>query len=129
MTPPARAERCAPVRVTEPLRIDGTLDEAVYADTRALSDFIQSVPDEGAPATEQTEVWILFDANNIYISVRCWDSAPESEWVVNEMRRDNFNIIQNEYVTVLLDTFYDRRNGIMVTVNPIGGRMDGPGHR
>ena len=41
------------------------------------------------------------------------------------MRRDNFNIIQNEYVTVLLDTFYDRRNGIMVTVNPIGGRMDG----
>ena len=113
------------VRVTEPLRIDGTLDEAVYADTRALSDFIQSVPDEGAPATEQTEVWILFDADNIYISVRCSDSAPESEWVVNEMRRDNFNIIQNEYVTVLLDTFYDRRNGIMVTVNPIGGRMDG----
>ena len=69
------------VRVTEPLRIDGTLDEAVYADTRALSDFIQSVPDEGAPATEQTEVWILFDADNIYISVAARTRHPSpSGW-------------------------------------------------
>ena len=113
------------VRVSEPLRIDGTLDEGVYHDTPAVSDFVQTVPDEGAPATEQTDVWILFDGDYIYISGRCWDSMPESEWVVNEMRRDSFNILQNERFGILMDTFYDRRNAVMLSVNPIGGRMDG----
>ena len=113
------------VRVIEPLSIDGVLDEQAYRDTPPASDFIQSVPDEGRPATERTELWVMFDGDNVYVSGRCWDSAPESQWVVNEMRRDSPNIIQNEGITILLDTFYDRRNGILLSVNPIGGRMDG----
>ena len=113
------------VRVAEALAIDGTLDERVYQEVSPLSDFIQHQPVEGAPATEQTEAWVFFDQDNLYVSARCWDSAPESRWVVNEMRRDSFNIVQNEYVGLLLDTFYDRRNGVMLTINPLGGRMDG----
>ena len=113
------------VRLTGPLRLDGTLDELVYDDVRALSDFIQQEPDEGALATEKTEAWVLFDDDNIYVSVRCWDSAPESRWVVNEMRRDSFNIIQNEGIHISFDTFYDRRNGVVFNITPIGGRMDG----
>ena len=113
------------VRLTEPLRVDGTLDEEMYETVMPLSDFIQHQPVEGAPATEQTEAWVFFDQENLYVSVRCWDSAPESQWVVNEMRRDSFNIVENEYVTILLDTFYDRRNGVLLTINPLGGRMDG----
>ena len=112
-------------RVTEPLRIDGTLDERVYQDVPALSDFIQTEPLEGVPASEQTEVWVLFDRDYLYVSGRCWDSAPESEWIVNEMRRDSMNILQNENFAFLIDTFYDRRNGVLFQVNPIGGRMDG----
>ena len=113
------------VRVGEALAIDGRLDESVYAAVPALSDFIQQEPTEGAPATEQTEVWVLFDDDNIYVSGRCWDSAPESRWVANEMRRDSFNIGDNEFIDFLFDTFYDRRNAVEFTVNPIGGRMDG----
>ena len=90
----------------------------------ALSDFVQSLPDEGAPATERTDVWILFDRNQIYISGRCWDSMPESEWVANDMRRDSFNLLQNEQFGLMIDTFYDRRNGIIFNVNPLGGRLD-----
>ena len=41
------------------------------------------------------------------------------------MRRDSVNLSQNESVGVLIDTFYDRRNGILLTFNPIGGRTDG----
>ena len=82
------------------------------------------MPDEGAPATERTDVWILFDRDHIYISGRCWDSAPESQWVANEMRRDSFNLLQNEQLSFMIDTFYDRRNGILFNVNPIGGRLD-----
>ena len=113
------------VRVTEPLKIDGRLDERVYQDVPSLSGFIQHQPLANVPATEETEVWVFFDRDNLYISARCWDSAPESKWVANEMRRDSFAIVQNEHFVVLLDTFYDRRNAILFTLNPIGGRMDG----
>ena len=113
------------IRLTAPLRLDGTLDEGVYDDVPALSDFIQAVPNEGAPATEKTEVWVFFDDDNVYVSARCWDSAPESQWIANEMRRDSFNVLQNENIAISFDTFYDRRNGVVFNVSPIGGRMDG----
>ena len=113
------------VRVTEPLRIDGALDERVYQDVPALSGFIQVEPDEGALATENTEAWVFFDNDTLYISARCWDSAPESQWVSNVMQRDNMAIVFNETFSFLLDTFYDRRNGNLFMVNPIEGRMDG----
>jgi hypothetical protein len=113
------------VRVTEPPKIDGRLDDRVYEDVPAASGFIQHQPLENVPATEQTEVWVLFDRDNLYVSARCWDSAPEGQWVANEMRRDSLAMVQNEHFVVLLDTFYDRRNAILFTVSPIGGRMDG----
>ena len=113
------------VRAVEPLALDGTLDEPVYQNTQPVSDFVQTLPTEGAPASERTEVWVLFDDDNFYLAGRCWDSAPESEWVVTEMRRDSFNILQNERIGFMIDSFYDRRNGMVFSVNAIGGRMDG----
>ena len=89
------------IRLTEPLDIDGTLDEPFYRDVPGLTDFVQVEPIEGAPATEQTEVWLAFDDDNVYISARCWDSAPESRWIANELRRDSFNIGQNEYIDIV----------------------------
>ena len=113
------------VRAVEPLAIDGTLDESVYQDTQPVSDFVQTLPDEGAPASERTEMWVLFDDDNFYLAGRCWDSAPESEWVLTEMRRDSFNVLQNERIGFMIDSFYDRRNGMIFNLNAIGGRMDG----
>src|SRR5262245_60941769 len=55
------------VRIATPLEIDGHLDEAVYQEVEPISDFIQNDPKEGAPATEKTDVWILFDDDNFYI--------------------------------------------------------------
>ena len=112
-------------RITSPIRLDGTLDEPVYRDVRAMSDFVQVEPNEGAPATEKTEAWVLFDDDNVYVSARAWDSAPESEWIANEMRRDSTNLLRNEGVHISFDTFYDRRNNVIFNVSPIGGRMDG----
>ena len=113
------------VRVNEALTIDGRLEEPVYQEVPPLSGFIQVEPDAGAPATEDTEAWVFFDDDNFYLSARAWDSAPESEWVANEMRRDAFNVLMNGRVGFLLDTFYDRRNGLIFNVNAIGGRTDG----
>ena len=112
------------VRLEAPLDMDGALDETVYTTVTPVDGFIQQLPDEGAPTTEQTETWVFFDAQNIYVSARLWDAAPESEWIANEMQRDSFQLIYNETFSVSLDTFYDRRNGYAFQVNPIGGIFD-----
>jgi hypothetical protein len=62
---------------------------------------------------------VLFDRENLYIAARCWDDHPE-RWVVTELRHDNNNIIDNENLSVSLDTFHDRRNGFMFQTNPLG---------
>jgi len=113
------------VRLRGGLDLDGRLDEEIYRTVEAISDLVQIEPDAGAPATEKTEFWLFFDDTNFYVSARAWHSAPEAEWIANEMRRDSFTLLNNENISFLLDTFYDRRNGVLVTVNPIGGRMDG----
>jgi len=111
-------------RIEETLRIDGHLDESVYQSVQPIGGFIQTEPQPGEPATEATDVWIFFDERAIYVAARCWDSAPESRWVANEMRRDNFNVVRNENVAVLLDTYYDHRNGFVFELSPIGGVYD-----
>ena len=111
-------------RLTRPLDIDGRLEEEVYVETQSVSDFVQQDPHEGEPATERTEVWVLFDDRNLYVAARCWDSEPE-KMVANELRRDHGNIFNNDNFAVALDTFYDRRNGFLFQTNPVGGVGDG----
>ena len=129
-TPPAIIARDAAgratlraVRLEEPLDVDGELDERIYRDLPPASDFIQVLPDEGELATEQTEIWVAFDDENLYVSGRCLNAAPESEWVANDMRRDGMGL--GQYVGILLDTFHDRRNAVELVINPLGGRLDG----
>ena len=113
------------VRLAGSLELDGILDEAIYRTIEPISDFVQYEPVPGVPPTEKTEVWLFFDDTHFYITARNWHSAPESEWIANEMRRDSSNLLRNEHFGFMLDTFYDRRNGNLFNITPIGGRMDG----
>ena len=113
------------VRLTVPLRIDGGLDEALYREVPPISEFIQVEPQPGAPATERTDVWISYDEDNVYVSVRCWDTSMDT-LIATEMRRDATTMWQgNDIVSVIFDPFYDHRNSIAFTINPLGGRSDG----
>ena len=112
------------VRVDEPIRIDGQLDDRVYSEVQGIEGFLQQEPVEGQPATEETAVWIFYDNQNVYISAKLYDSQAE-RMVANEMRRDNRNIwSNNESFSVILDTFYDRRNGFLFRTNPLGALFD-----
>jgi hypothetical protein len=113
------------VRIDQPLRIDGALDEVLYRDVPSISEFIQVEPDGGQSATERTETWIAFDDDNVYVSFRVWDSQMET-LIATEMRRDSTNSWQgNDLVSFIFDTFYDRRSSFTFTMNPLGGRSDG----
>ncbi len=123
---PAAAGRPAvqATRLTGPLHLDGRLDEPIYAGTPPFDAFVQQEPDEGAAATERTEVWIFYDADNIYFAGRCWDSHPERD-VANEMRRDGQGTLDNESISLSLDTFHDGRNAYLFEVTLAGGLFDG----
>ncbi len=111
------------VRVDAPLRIDGVLDEAAYRDLTPLSDFIQNDPIEGAPATERTDVWLLFDDEHVYVVARCWETRPDLR-IASEMRRDNIRIVRDDNFAWSFDPFYSRRNGMLFEVSAVGGRLD-----
>ncbi len=112
------------IKLTAPLRLDGVLDEEVYTRELPFDGLLQVAPAYGSPATERSDIWITYDDENIYLSCRCWDSAPPEEWVVNELRRDTGGLRNNEHIGVLFDTFYDRRSGFAFYTNPLGARAD-----
>ena len=113
------------VRIDRAVQVDGQLDEPVYREVSPAGDFVQFEPVAGSPATEATDVWLLFDDDTIYVSARCWDSAPESRRVINAIPRDSSAIINNENFTVLFDTFYDRRNAYLFEITAGGALWDG----
>ncbi len=112
------------VRLIGAIKVDGVLDETTYRDVPSISNFIQVEPKQGPPATQKTEVWVLFDHEAIYVSVRCWESDLD-RMIADEMRRDSMNIPNQEFVGFSFDTFKDRRNGFMFNVTPLGAFMDG----
>lgn len=112
------------IKLSTPLRLDGVLDEAVYAREAPFDGMIQSAPSYGEPSSERSDIWITYDSENIYLSCRCWDASPPEEWVVNELRRDTDGLRNNEHIGVLFDTFYDRRSGFAFYTNPLGARAD-----
>ena len=121
--PADSANELRAVRLDQPLALDGALEEEIYGRVSPATGFVQQYPLSGEPATEDTEVWVFFDSDFVYVGVRAWDSRPE-RMVANEMRRDNRNIWQNDNVVVLFDTFLDRRSAFFFQTNPLGGVRD-----
>ena len=114
--------RIRALRVDDPIKIDGSLDEPAWSQAQPATDFRQQRPDEGAPATEKTEVRVLFDARNIYFAIRAFDSDA-AHINARELVRDA-SFSNDDKVEILLDTYHDRRNAFRFAVNPLGTQQD-----
>jgi len=112
------------IKLTEPLNLDGVLDEAAYEENLPIDGFIQTIPQEGQPVSERTEAWVMYDSENLYMACRCWDSAGPEGWIANEMRRDTNGLRENDFFGAIFDTFHDRRNGFNFYSNMLGARND-----
>lgn len=112
------------IKLRAPLKFDGRLDDDVYAQYAGFGGMVQVAPRYGVDSTEKTEIWVMFDAENIYVAARLHDSAPPEKWIANELRRDTNQMRQNDQFGVAFDTFYDRRSGFMFYANPLGGFSD-----
>jgi len=82
-------------RASRPPVVDGVLDEPVWRDAAMLDSFTQQEPTDGAPATERTEVRVLYDAEHVYIGVRAFDSNPDGV-IATEMRRDSAQLLEED---------------------------------
>jgi hypothetical protein len=110
------------LRVTEPIQLDGLLEEAVWQQAEAGSDFVQREPNPGQPASERTEVRVIFTDVALYIGIRALAFDPGAI-VGEEMQRDGA-LFRDDSVLVLLDTFNDNRNAYFFEVNPNGAFTD-----
>jgi len=108
-------------RVTAPISIDGRLSEESWLSATALTGFVQREPDEGQPATEETEVRILYDEEALYVGARMRDREPSRivRWL---SRRDGGSF--SDSVTVVLDPHHDHMTGALFTVSAAGTLSD-----
>ena len=111
------------VRVAQGPEIDGVLDDPVWQTAALVNEFVQQEPDEGAPATERTEVRVLYDGRTLFLGVHAFDSSPDGP-IASEMRRDADRILEEDNFQVILDTFMDSRSAYMFVVSPLGAQLD-----
>ena len=136
------------VRVETGPRIDGVLDDAVWQQATPVETFTQQEPNLGQPASERTEVRVVFDERTLYIAVKAYQAGgvvaagpaaadPHAEHrgdaaaspggrtvVATEMRRDSDRLFDEDNFQVILDTFKDSRNGYMFVTTPLGAKLE-----
>ncbi len=104
------------------IHVDGRLTEPEWRQAQHISNFTQRELEEGQPATERTEVAILYNQKNLYIGVWCYDHEPD-KLIAKEMKRD-FNYRSDDNFKIIIDTYHDQRNGYLFVTNPNGARYD-----
>ena len=109
-------------RTSEEIKVDGVLDESVWQSVEPIRQLYQIQPDQGEPATEQSEVRILYDDKKLYFGFIFYDEMDKI--VANDMRRDSPGLRSNDYGFLLLDTYNDRRNAVFFRFTPVGGMED-----
>ena len=109
-------------KISKPIRLDGNLTETAWLKAKHITNFTQRELNEGKQATEKTEVAVLYNNENLYIGVWCFDDEP-NKLVADKMKRD-FSYDTDDNFKIILDTYNDRRNGYLLVTNPNGARFD-----
>jgi hypothetical protein len=110
------------VRVETPPIIDGLMNDDTWRFAAPVTQFTQREPKEGSPATERTEVRLVYDDRALYIGVWCFDTEP-NKLTANELSRD-FSYSQEDNVEIIFDTYRDLRSSFLFVTNPNGARFD-----
>ncbi len=105
-----------------PIRIDGALDEAEWRRATPVSGFIASEPIEGVPAEADTEVYLLYDEDAIYVGARMLDDDPQSTF--RQLTRRDFTGRVADYFEVSIDSNLDRRSAYTFRVSAAGVQED-----
>ena len=114
--------------------LDGRVTEELWGRAPVITGFRQRDPDEGAAASERTEVRLAYDDQALYVAVVAYDSRPEGV-VARLMQRDKVLVpdafgngglqpASDDAFAILLDPFHDHRNGVVFATNPNGAEFE-----
>jgi uncharacterized protein DUF5916/cellulose/xylan binding protein with CBM9 domain len=107
-------------RARTPIRIDGRLDEEDWAGAAVTDSFTQIDPDEGRPASQRTEVRVLYDDHFLYVGARMFDTGP----VTARLGRRDMDPGDSDWLILDIDSYHDHRTAFCFHVNPAGVRRD-----
>ena len=111
------------IPASEAPTIDGDLSDAAWAKAPVISEFYQLEPKEKQPASERTEVRVLFDEDKIYFAFHVYDREPGA--ITASVKSRDGNLSQDDLIRIYLDPYKTRRDGYLFEVNPLGARFDG----
>jgi len=102
-------------------RVDGHLDDPAWSLAPSFGGFTQREPQEGQPATERTDVRVVFTDDAIYVGVRAWDTHAD-QIAAQLTRRDADS--PSDWIGIAIDSYHDRRTAFYFLVNPAGVKRD-----
>jgi hypothetical protein len=109
-------------RIQERPRIDGKLDDTCWKQEGYWDgDFIQQQPVQGRTPSQKTEIKILYDDDNLYVAIRCYDNMPEKISPILG-RRDDFT--SGDVAGIALDTYYDKTTAFEFNLTAAGQKID-----
>ncbi|MEJ7622856.1 MAG: DUF5916 domain-containing protein [Pyrinomonadaceae bacterium] len=119
------AEKLRPVNIPKlsagALTIDGRPDEEIWKTAAVFKDFYQTYPGNNTAPSKPTEVYVMYDENNLYVAFKCWDEKDKIRATI--AARDN--IFGEDNVRMWLDTYNDQRRAYVIGFNPLGVQADG----
>ncbi|RNC85744.1 MAG: hypothetical protein ED557_02930 [Balneola sp.] len=116
--PSLKAER---VVSDSEIRIDGLLDELIWAAASTATDFVQNFPSDGGKPSQRTEVKVLYSNQYLYVGAYNYDSAPDSI-AATLFRRDGDEL--SDWIFVSIDSYDDNLTAFTFGVNPVGVQKD-----
>lgn len=118
----AQQKSAKAIRVNSSPVIDGRLNDEVWQRGISMNDFLQQEPVPGSNPTLRTEFKIIYDEENLYLGVMCYDDDPD-RIIAREMKWDGF-ISADDNIKIIFDTFNDDRSAYWFGTNPLGSQDD-----
>jgi hypothetical protein len=108
------------VRTNAPIQLDGRLNEPGWASAPVTDSFTQIDPEEGRPASQRTEVRVMYDDAFLYIGARLHDTGR----ITGRLGRRDMDFGDSDWFGVMIDSYLDHRTAFGFDVNPAGVRHD-----
>lgn len=98
-----------------PIKIDGILDEAVWANTQVANNFKKKYPNDIGEAKSQTEVRYTYDDKNLYFAFKVYDSGA---FITQSLKRD-IGHDGNDGIGIILDPLNLKSNGFYFVLSAL----------
>ncbi len=111
------------VRADSPPVIDGVLDDAAWRNAAMIDDLHEVQPTEYEPASEHTVIYLTYTDEALYVGAMLYDSEPDQ--ITDRILRQGEQVFGDDWFSVIIDPFHDRRSGYRFLTNPNGIRQEG----